>query len=120
MCDDDGMPHLSATPSRVGWDSSNGRLVMSVSSTQILPVTQDTTFPCNHDCRRWRLLQASFGRPVRSYAPAAVSVVHNLPARKALHGQRCHPVRSSTRNEQAESSSFKAGGDPLCESHIYS
>ena len=93
---------------------------MSVSPMQFLPVAQDTTTPCNHDCKRWRLLQASFGRPVRSHALAAGSFAHSLPARKALYGRRCYPVRSSTRNEQAESSSFKAEGDPLCESRIYS
>ena len=93
---------------------------MSIPSTQFLPVAQDTKIPCNHDCRRWRFLQASFGRPVRSHAPAAVSFALSLPARMALHGHRCHPVRSSAKNEQAESSSFKAEGDPLCESHIYS
>ena len=93
---------------------------MSASSAQFLPVAQDITTPCNHDCKRCRLLQAPFGHPVRSHAPAAVSFAHSLPARKAPHGHRCHPVRSSTRNEQAESSSFKAEGDPLCESHIYS
>ena len=93
---------------------------MSASLAQFLPVAQELITPHNYNCKRWRLLQVSSKRPMRSHAPAAGLLAHSLPARKALDRHRCHPVRSSTRNEQAESSSFKAEGDPLCESYIYS
>ena len=91
---------------------------MLASSAQSLPVAQDTNTPCKHDCNRWHMLHASSGCGLRSHALAAGSMAHSLLARKAFYEHRCHPLQSSARNEQAESASFKAEGDPLCESQF--
>ena len=120
MCGHNGLPHLIATRSRCMQGRSvqqqRNVLVMLLSFAQSLPVAQDISSPCIHDCDRWRMLQASSGCVMRSHPPAAGSMAYSLPARKTLYRHRCRPLQSSTRNEQAESASFKAAGDPLCES----